>query len=69
MLSAFSTIAGDQAASLEDLAARGLLKESIPVVDDLDKSASELARLAGGLTIETLLKLAEPAKRPQQTAP
>ena len=69
MLSAFSTVAGDQAASLEDLAARGLLEESIPVVDELDKSATELARLAGGLTIETLLKLAEPAERPQQTAP
>jgi CheY-like chemotaxis protein/HPt (histidine-containing phosphotransfer) domain-containing protein len=69
MISAFSTVAGDQAASLEDLAGRGLLKESIPVVDELDKSATELAQLAGGLTIETLLKLAEPAERPQPTAP
>ena len=61
MLSAFSTVAGDQAASLEDLAARGLLKETLPVVEELDRCATELARLAGGLSIETLRKLAEPA--------
>src|SRR5438552_14707456 len=30
MVSTFSTIAGDQAANLEDLAARGLLNESLP---------------------------------------
>ena len=61
MLSAFSTVAGDQAASLEDLAARGLLKETLPVVEELDRCATELARLAGGLSIATLRKLAEPA--------
>jgi HPt (histidine-containing phosphotransfer) domain-containing protein len=59
MLSAFSTIAGDQAAGLEDLAARGLLNETLPVVEELDKCATELAWLAGGLAIETLRKLAE----------
>ena len=56
MLSAFSTVAGDQAADLEDLAARGLLNEALPVVEQLDKCATELAQLAGGLTIETLRK-------------
>src|SRR5207244_128408 len=50
MLSAFSTVAGDQAASLEDLAARGLLNDDLPVVEQLDQCATELARLAGGLT-------------------
>jgi HPt (histidine-containing phosphotransfer) domain-containing protein len=60
LLSAFSTVAGDQAATLEDLAARGLLQESHPVVEQLDRCSTELARLAGGLTIETLRKLAEP---------
>jgi PAS domain S-box-containing protein len=61
MLSPFSTVAGDQAADLEDLAARGLLQEALPVVEHLDECATELARLAGGLTIETLRKLAESA--------
>ena len=37
MLSAFSTVAGDQAADLEDLAARGLLQEALPVVEQLDR--------------------------------
>src|SRR5262249_37111276 len=64
MLSAFSTAAGDQAAALEDLAARGLLQEALPVLEQLDKCATELARLAGGLTIETLRKQAEPADDP-----
>jgi CheY-like chemotaxis protein len=59
MLSAFSTAAGDQAADLEDLAARGLLDEARPIVEQLDRCATELARLAGGLTVETLRKQAE----------
>ena len=68
MLSAFSTVAGDQAADLEDLAARGLLQEALPVVEQLDQCATELARLAGGLTIETLRKQAEAADDPNRTA-
>ena len=68
MLSAFSMVAGDQAARLEDLAARGLLNETLPVVEQLDKCATELARLAGGLTIETLRKQAEPADESNRTA-
>ena len=64
MLSAFSTVAGDQAASLEDLAARGRLKEAVPAVEQLDHCATELARLAGRLTIETLWQQAEPADTP-----
>src|SRR4051812_22351894 len=64
MLSAFSTVAGDQAADLEDLAARRLLPEALLIVEQLDRCASELVRLAGGLTIETLQKLAEPADDP-----
>src|SRR5262249_38082246 len=67
MLSAFSTVAGDQAADLEDLAARGLLEETLPVVEQLDQCATELARRAGGLTIEALRKLAEPAEGPNRT--
>jgi PAS domain S-box-containing protein len=61
MLSAFSTVAGDQAANLEDIAACGRLDETLPVVEQLDRCATELARLAGGLTVETLWKEAEAA--------
>src|SRR5262245_27681943 len=68
MLSAFSTAAGDQAADLEDLAARRLLPEALPIVEQLDRCATELARLAGGLTIETLRKQTEPADDPNWTA-
>jgi CheY-like chemotaxis protein len=67
MLSAFSTVVGDQAANLEDLAARGLLQEALPVVEQLDRCATELARLAGGLTVETLRKQAAPTDDPNQT--
>jgi HPt (histidine-containing phosphotransfer) domain-containing protein len=61
MLSAFSTVAGDLAADLEDLAARGRLQEALPIVEELKECATALARLAGGLTIETLRKQAESA--------
>jgi PAS domain S-box-containing protein len=64
MLSAFSTVAGDQAAGLEDLAARGLLNQALLAVEELDRCATELAQLADGLTIETLRKQAEPAGDP-----
>jgi len=68
MLSAFSTAAGDQAADLEDVATHRLLPEALPIVEQLDRCATELARLAGGLTIETLRKQAEPADDPNRTA-
>ena len=68
MLSTFSTVAGDQAARLEDLAARGLLKEAPVVVEQLDRCATELARLAGGLTVETLRKQAEATDDPNRAA-
>jgi hypothetical protein len=68
MLSVFSTAAGDQAADLEDLAARGLLQEALPVVEQLDQCATKLARLAGGLTVETLRKQAEATDDPNRTA-
>jgi CheY-like chemotaxis protein len=68
MLSAFSTVAGDQAADLEDLAARGMLQEALPVVGQLEQCAIELARLADGLTIEVLRKQAQPGDVPNRTA-
>src|SRR6478609_11603069 len=68
MLSAFSTAAGDQAADLEDLAARRLLPEALPIVEQLDRCATELARLAGGLTVETLRKQEEATDDPNREA-
>jgi PAS domain S-box-containing protein len=68
MLSAFSMVAGDQAANLEDLATRGLLQESLPVVEQLEQCATELARLAGELTIETVRKQAEATQGPNRAA-
>jgi PAS domain S-box-containing protein len=68
MLSPFSTVAGDRAADLEDLAARGLLQDALPVVEQLDRCATELARVAGGLTVETLRQLAEPGDDRNRTA-
>ena len=67
-LSAFSTVAGDQAADLEDLAARGMLNEAPVVVEQLDRCATELARLAGGLTVEALRKQAEATDDPNRAA-
>jgi CheY-like chemotaxis protein len=68
VLSAFSTAVGDQAADLEDLAARGLLNEAPAVVEQLDRWATELARLAGGLTVETLRKQAAATGDPNRAA-
>jgi len=65
-LSSFSTVAGDQAGDLEDLAARGMLKEALPFVERLNECATELVRLAGGLTVETLRKLAESVEDPNR---
>jgi len=65
-LSVFSTVAGDLAADLEDLAARGMLIEALPFVERLNKSATELARLADGLTVETLRKLAQAGDDPNR---
>jgi two-component system sensor histidine kinase/response regulator len=67
-LSAFSTVAGDRAADLEDLAARGMLNEAPVVVEQLDRCATELVRLAGGLTVETLRKQAEATDDPNRAA-
>jgi two-component system sensor histidine kinase/response regulator len=54
MLSAFSKVAGDQAADLEDLAARGHLKEAPPLVERLETTVQELVPLISGLSLESL---------------
>jgi PAS domain S-box-containing protein len=68
MLSAFSTAVGDQAADLEDLAADGLLEEVPIVVEQLERCATELARLARGVTIEMLWKEMEATNDPNREA-
>ena len=54
LLSAFSTPAGDLAASLEDLAAGSRLDEARGVVEGLDTIVRELVRLTDGLTLDDL---------------
>ena len=54
MLSAFSTVAGDQAADLEDLAARAQLDKAPPILAQLETIAGELLEQVEGLSIESL---------------
>jgi CheY-like chemotaxis protein len=59
LLFAFSTVAGNVASDLEDLAAQGQLEEAQPLVERLETMTQELLRLAGGLSLETLRQQAE----------
>jgi hypothetical protein len=47
----FSTVAGNVASELEDLAAPGQLEEARPLVERLDTMTQELMRLVGGLSL------------------
>ena len=57
LLSAFSTAAGDVAADLEDVAARGQLDEARPLVERLESMAQELGPQVDGLSLERLREL------------
>ena len=59
MLSAFSTVAGDQAADLEDAAASAQLDKAAPIVAELETIAGELLKRVEGLSIESLRHQAE----------
>ncbi len=59
MLSAFSTVAGNQAADLEDAAAGAQLDKAQPIVAQLEMIAGELLERVEGLSIE---KLAPPGR-------
>ena len=59
MLSAFSTVAGNQAADLEDVAASAQLDKAQPIVAQLETIAGELLKRVEGLTIESLRHQAE----------
>jgi len=52
MLSEFSTVAGDLAGKLEDLAAGAQLDKAHPILEQLETTARELIRQVGGLSIE-----------------
>ncbi len=54
MLSAFSTVAGNQAADLEDAAASTQLDRAQPIVAQLEMVAGELLKRVEGLSIESL---------------
>ena len=62
-LFAFSTVAGNVASELEDLAARGQLEEARPLVARLEAMTQDLMRLAGGLSLETLRQQARPTEQ------
>jgi hypothetical protein len=59
MLSAFSTVAGNEASDVEDYAAQGQLEEAQPLVEQLETMTQELMRLVGGLSLEALRPQAE----------
>ncbi len=65
LLSAFSTPAGELAASLEDLAAESRLDEARSIVERLRTIVPALVGFSEGLTLETLRKLARAAGEPQ----
>jgi HPt (histidine-containing phosphotransfer) domain-containing protein len=59
MLSEFSTVAGDLAGNLEDLAAGTRLDEAVPVLEQLETIAHELVKQIDGITVEELRRQAE----------
>ena len=59
MLSEFSTVAGDLAASLEDLAAAGQLAGAPAILEQLETVAQELVKQIAGITVESLRRQAE----------
>jgi len=54
MLSAFSTVAGNQAADLEDVAASAQLDKAAPILEQLETITGELLQLMDGISIENL---------------
>jgi CheY-like chemotaxis protein/HPt (histidine-containing phosphotransfer) domain-containing protein len=59
MLSEFSTVAGDLAGSLEELAADTQLDKAAPILEQLETIAHELVKQIDGITIEALRRQAE----------
>jgi HPt (histidine-containing phosphotransfer) domain-containing protein len=59
MLSEFSTVAGDLAGSLEELAAGTQLDKAARLLEQLDTIAHELVKQVDGITVEALRRQAE----------
>jgi PAS domain S-box-containing protein len=59
MLSEFSTVAGDLAASLEELATGTQLEKAVPILEQLEMIAQELVKQIDGITVEALRQQAE----------
>ena len=59
MLSEFSTVAGDIAGSLEELAAGTQLDKAAPILEQLETMASELVKQIDGITVGALRLQAE----------
>src|SRR5204863_5974879 len=59
MLSEFSTVAGDLAGSLEELAAGTQLDKAAPILEQLETTAQELVKEVDGITVEALRRQAE----------
>jgi HPt (histidine-containing phosphotransfer) domain-containing protein len=59
MLSEFSTVAGDLAGHLEELAAGTRLDKAARVLEQLDTTAHELVKQVDGITVEALRRQAE----------
>jgi hypothetical protein len=59
MLSAFSTVAGNQAADLEDIAASARRDKAPPLVVQLETIAVQLLQQVDGVSIENLRHQAE----------
>jgi len=67
MLSEFSTVAGDLAGNLEELAVAAQLDEAPPILEQLEMKAQELLQQVDGLSIETLRRQAEAANEQNRT--
>jgi PAS domain S-box-containing protein len=59
MVAAFSTIAGNVAADLEDCAAEGRRQEAQPLVEQLETMTQEVVRNVGNLSLEALRRQAQ----------
>ena len=68
MLSEFSTVAGDLAGSLEELAAGTQLDKAVPILEQLETIAQELVKQIDGMTVEALRRQAERMDEPYGTA-
>jgi two-component system, sensor histidine kinase and response regulator len=67
LLSEFSTVAGDLAGNLEDLAAGAQLEKASPIVEKLEVIAEELVGQIDALSIESLKKRAGTRNDPDRT--